>query len=145
LIPMTRRERTLENAQKLRLILARALVKEESGQPLTGKEEQLLAELYRRRYERRREHSYFDSNGVLHIKKTIDAEPIMEAMKAYGDFIDSHSQRKVSQRIVGSLDPFTALNWSKECGAKVGTKEFAQFAMKRLKNDSDYRRFRVGN
>jgi hypothetical protein len=104
-----------------------------------------MAELYRRRYERRRERAYFDSDGVLHIEKTIDAEPVMEAMKAYGDFIDQHSQRKQAQRIIGSLDPFTALNWSKECGAKVGTKEFAQFAMKRIKNDSDYRRFRVGN
>lgn len=145
LIPMTTAQRTRENAQKLRLILAQAELKDEQGLPLTAKEEELLAELYRRRYERRRERSFFDSDGTLHIQKTIDAEPIMEAMKSYGDFIDRHSQRKMSQRIVGSLDPFTALAWSKECGAKVGTQEFAQFAMKRIKHDIDYRRFRVGN
>jgi hypothetical protein len=86
-----------------------------------------------------------DSNGVIHVNKTIDAEPIMEAMKAYGDFIDRHTQHNRAQRIVGSLDPLTAYNWMKETGLKVGTKEFAQFAIKRIKHDSDYRRFRVGN
>jgi len=145
MLPLTRTERTRLNAQKLRLILAQALAKEEQGVPLTVKEEELLAELYRRRHEKRRESAFFDSDGVLHIQKTIDIEPVMDAMKSYGDFIDRHTQRKEAQRIVGSLDPFTALAWAKECGAAVGTKEFAQFAMKRIKSDSDYRRFRVGH
>jgi hypothetical protein len=145
IIPLKKSERTRLNAQKLRLLLAEAVRKDELGLPLTAKEEDLLAELYRRRYERRRERSFFDSDGVLHIQKTIDIEPIMDAVKSYGDFIDKHTQRKQSQRIIGSLDPFTALAWSKECGAAVGTKEFAAFAMKRIKGDSDYRRFRVGH
>jgi len=127
------------------VLLAQAVAKEDAGLPLTAKEEELLAELYRRRYERRRERAFFDTNGALHIQKTIDIEPILEAVKDYGDFIDRHTQRKQAQRIVGSLDPFTALSWSKECGAAIGTKEFAQFAMKRIKSDIDYRRFRVGN
>lgn len=142
---MTKAQRTRENAQRLRLILSSAVAKDEAGLPLTAKEEELISELYRRRYERRRERAFFDADGTLHIQKTIDVEPIMEAMKSYGDFIDKYTQRKQSQRIVGSLDPFTALTWSKECGAKVGTQEFAQFAMKRIKHDIDYRRFRVGN
>jgi len=127
------------------VLLAQAVAKEDAGLPLTAKEEELLAELYRRRYERRRERTFFDTSGVLHVQKTIDIEPILEAVKDYGDFIDRHTQRKQAQRIVGSLDPFTALSWSKECGAAIGTKEFAQFAMKRIKGDIDYRRFRVGN
>lgn len=69
----------------------------------------------------------------------------MDAMKAYGDFIDRHTQRKRAQQIVGSLDPITAYNWMRESGLKIGTKEFAQFAMKRIKNDIDYRKFRVGH
>lgn len=126
------------------MILASALVKEENGLPLTDKEEHLIAELYRRRYERRRETVSVDSNGTVHIKTTIDAEPIMEAVKAYGDFIDRHTQKRQAQRYVGSLDPITAANWARETGLKVGTREFAQFAMKRIKGDIDYRRFRVG-
>jgi hypothetical protein len=144
IIPLKKAERTRLNAQKLRLILAEAVRKDAVGLPLTAKEEELIAELYRRRYERRRERAFFDSNGALHIQKTIDIEPILDAVKSYGDFIDRHTQRSQAQRIVGSLDPFTALQWSKECGASIGTKEFAQFAMKRIKGDIDYRRFRVG-
>jgi hypothetical protein len=143
-IPMKKSERTRLNAQRLRLILAEALRKDEAGIPLTASEENLIAELYRRRYEKRRETLHFDADNNLHINKTIDVEPILEAVKGYGDFVDRHTQKKLSQRIVGSLDPFTALAWSKECGAAIGTKEFAQFAVKRIKNDIDYRRFKVG-
>lgn len=121
------------------------MAKDEQGLPLTGKEEELLAELYRRKYERRRESIHVDSTGTVHVSKTVDAEPIMDAVKAYGDFIDKYSTRKQAQRIVGSLDPITAFKWMQETGLKIGTKEFAQFAMKRIKHDSEYRRFRVGH
>lgn len=144
-IPLTRTERTKLNAQKLRVILARALVKEQNGQPLTASEENLIAELYRRRYERRRDKVEVLSDGSIVVSKTVDAEPVMDAMKAYGDFIDRHSQRKMAQRIVGSLDTVTAFKWMQESGLKVGTREFAQFAIKRIKNDNTYRKFRVGH
>lgn len=143
-VPLTRAERTAQNAQKLRLLLAAAVQKEQQGIPLSAGEDQLIAELYRRRYEKRREKIHVDADGNVRIEKTIDTEPMLEAIKAYGDFIDRHTQNKRSQRYIGSLDPITAYNWMQECGAKIGTREFAQFAMKRIKNDIDYRRFKVG-
>jgi len=85
-----------------------------------------------------------DHNGNVVIRKTNDAEPIMDAVKSYGDFIDRYSTRKLAQRMIGSIDPSTAQLWAQESGLKIGTKAFAQFAMKRLKNDIDYRRFKVG-
>jgi hypothetical protein len=45
--------------------------------------------------------------------------------------------------MIGSIDPITAAIWRKECGAGIGTKEFAKYAKKKLA-DPDYRRFRFG-
>ncbi len=129
---------------KLKLILSQALVKYDAGLPLTVKEEELLAELYRRRYENRRETLSVDADGTVRVTKSVDAEPVMEAIKAYGDFIDTHTQRKQSQRLRGSVDKITAANWAKEAGMAVGTQEFAKFAINRIRNDIDYRKFRVG-
>ncbi|MDJ0827907.1 MAG: hypothetical protein QNJ16_20670 [Rhodobacter sp.] len=132
------------SAQKLRLILSRALAKEQQGQQLTVLEEELIAKLHAQFYEKRRETIKVDGDGNFVINKTIDTEPMLEAVKAYGDFIDRYSQRKMAQRMVGSIDPITAYKWMRETGLKVGTREFAQMAMKRIKGDIDYRRFRVG-
>jgi len=141
----TERLEQRETAEKLKIILAKAEAAVAQGLPLTVKEEQLLAELYRRRYLKPREAVTVDSAGAVHVNKTVDAEPVMDAMKAYGDFIDKYSTRKAAQRIVGSIDPITAANWAKESKTKIGSKEFVNFCMKRIKNDIDYRRFRVGN
>lgn len=121
------------------------MVKEKQGLPLTASEENLIAELWRRKYENRRETINVDHDGTVVISKTVDAEPIMDAMKSYGDFIDRHTQRKQAQRMIGSLDPITAFKWMQETGLKIGTKEFAKFAIKRIKQDSEYRSFRVGH
>lgn len=43
-------------------------------------------------------------------------------------------------RYLGSIDPITAAQWAKESGLKIGTKEFAKYAKRKLA-DSDYRRF----
>jgi hypothetical protein len=126
-------------------LLAQAVAKEAQGLRLTPTEENLIAELDRFKNEKRREKMTVDADGTVRIVKTIDAEPIMEAVKAYGDFIDKHTQKNRAQRIVGAIDPVTAYNWMKETGLKIGTKEFAQFAMKRIKHDSEYRKFRVGH
>ena len=144
LIPMTRVQKEQETAEKLKLILARALSKERDGIELTVKEDDLLSDLYRKMHEKRRETMSVDADGTVRIKKTVDAEPIMDAVKAYGDFVTKHTQSKLAQRYVGSLDPITAFKWMQESGAKVGSKEFAKFAMNRIKNDNEYRRFRVG-
>lgn len=94
---------------------------------------------------RPRETTVFDqSTGAIHIKKTMDAEPIMEAMRGYGDIIDKYGSRKLPQKFVGSIDPLTAQTWSQEWGLRIGSKEFAKKAVARLKYDINYRRFRVG-
>ena len=80
------------------------------------------------------------ATGLVHVQRTNSADPIIEAMKGYGDLVMKHN----SHKLVGSIDPITAHNWSKEWGCAIGTKEFNQNAIKRLKNDIDYRHFRLG-
>lgn len=138
------RQETRLRAEKLKLILARLERAVAHGLPLSPDEENLLAELERRKYMNPRESIHVDSDGTVRVNKAVNVEPVMEAMKAYGDFIDRYSSRKRAQRMVGALDPLTAANWARESGTKIGTKEFAKFCMQRIKNDIDYRGFRVG-
>jgi hypothetical protein len=111
--------------------------------PLTVQEQELLAECDRQRYLRPQEKTYFDADGTIRIERTVDAEPIMQAMKDYGDVIDRSKSRVAGARMIGSIDPITAAIWRKECGAGIGTREFAKYAKKKLA-DPDFRRFRFG-
>lgn len=67
----------------------------------------------------------------------------MQAMKDYHDVIGAKHQGAVGARLFGSLDPITASIFSKECGAGIGTKEFAVYVKKKL-NDNEYKRFKFG-
>jgi hypothetical protein len=130
-------------AQKLRLLLARLAVKQAQNLPLTAVEENLLAECDRQRYMRPVEKTILESDGSIRIERSVDATPVMEAMKDYGDIIDRSKSRVAGARMIGSIDPITAAIWSKECGAGIGTREFAKYAKKKL-SDPDFKRFRFG-
>lgn len=134
----------MAQAQKLKLLLAQIAVKRERNQPLTPSEENLLAECQRVIHMKPVEKVSVDTDGTIRISKSVDAEPIMQAMKDYGDVIGmQHRGRVAGARMIGSIDPITAAIWRKECGAGIGTKEFAAYAKKKLA-DSDFRRFRFG-
>tara|TARA_R110000823_G_scaffold5692_4_gene22448 strand:- start:2592 stop:3122 length:531 start_codon:yes stop_codon:yes gene_type:complete len=135
-----------KQARMLRLTLELVRQKREQGLALTVAESELLAECQRRFYGKHTERRYVDANGSVHVEKTMDASPIMQAMKDYGDILGTkRNENMAGARMVGGLDPYTAANWAKETGLKIGTKEYAQFAMKRIKEDSLYRKFRVGH
>ena len=120
--------------------------KRQSGVPLTVAENELLAECRRRYYSKEKIVTKVDANGSIHITKTIDAEPIINAMKDYADIIGhKRNDNMAGAKMIGAVDPLTAANWAKETGLKVGTKEFAQFAKRRIQNDSEYRGFRFGH
>lgn len=87
-----------------------------------------------------------DADGRVHITRSVDASPVIDAMKDYADIIGHKRNDKMAgAKMIGAIDPITAANWSKETGLKVGTKEFAQFAKKRIQNDNEYRGFRFGH
>jgi len=134
----------LAKAQKLRLLLSQIAVKQQKNLPLTPSEENLLAECSRQRHLQPIETTHVDTDGTIRVVRTNNAEPIMQAMKDYGDVIERSNKKAVAgAQMIGSVDPITAAVWRQECGAGIGTKEFAKYAKKKLA-DPDYKRFRFG-
>lgn len=130
-------------ASKLRLLLAQIKHKQDVGSPLTEHESALLEQCLIEQYSKPREAVTFDADNTMHIKRTNDAEPVLQAMRDYADVLDKHKTGAAGAKLIGSLDPVTASIFAKECGAAIGTKEFAAYAVQKM-NDSDYKRFRVG-
>lgn len=112
--------------------------------PLSPAEDELLAECHRRYYSKPTERVSFGSDGSVSFHKQVDVEPLMDVMKHYGDVIRPHQKTAAGAKMVGAIDPITAAIWQKETGLRIGTKEFGQYARKKLLHDTDYRRFRVG-
>ena len=131
------------NTTKLRLTLARIEAKLANNKPLSVPEESLLAELNRRRFSKPKQ-TITETPDAVHVVKTHDVDPLMQAMKDYADVLDKHKTGVAGAKMIGSIDTVIADNWVKETGIKFGTKEFAKFASSRLKNDIDYRGFRLG-
>lgn len=128
---------------KLRFLLAGVRAKQQLGLALSPEEENLVAECSYRYHMNPTEHVSVDSDGSIVVRKTTDVEPLLDALKDYGDVLSPNHSGVAGARYVGSIDTITAAAWSKECNAKVGTREFAIYAIKKI-NSSDFRRFRVG-
>ena len=146
--PLLRLERMTKTkqAQMLKLTLELVRQKLHAGVSLTVAENELLAECRRRYYSKEKEKMTVDADGRVHVTRTVDAEPIINAMKDYADIIGTKRNDKMGgAKMIGAIDPITAANWAKETGLKIGTREFAQFAKKRIQNDIDYRGFRFGH
>jgi len=129
-------------AQKLRLLLAKITVKQSLNQALTPDEMNLLAECQRVSSMTPVEYIKHDADGSIHIVKQHNVEPIIQAMHDYKDVVGSH-QAKNGAKLVGSIDTITAAVWANESGTRIGTREFAIYAKKKL-NDRDFHRFRAG-
>lgn len=114
-----------------------------SSLPLSVAEEELLAECHRRYYSKPKESISVDADGTVVVRRQVDAEPIMQAMKDYADIIPKNAKGVAGAKMFGSLDPITCAIFQKESGLRVGTKEFAKFVRKKLAT-RDYSRFRYG-
>lgn len=148
LSPIHRLEMMTKNqqARKLRLTLEKVRAKTAAGLNLSIEEEILLAECRRRYHSRPQTVSVIDESGVMRIKHTVDVEPLMQAMKDYGDVINRQHQKvsNAGTRLVGSVDPLIAAVWASETGLRIGTAEFAAYAIKKLESN-EWSKFRVGH
>ena len=63
------------------------------------------------------------------VKRTQDIQKILDFNKERN--IDGHN-RKSDMRLAGSIPFVVAEMWSRECGAKIGSKEFAEYVKKKL-------------
>lgn len=80
-------------------------------------------------------------DGKLIIKRTQDVTSLLEQNAAEREFLPSmHGDAAV--RKIGSIPFVVAEEWSRECGAAIGTKEFGLYVKKKLM-DGDFAKFRV--
>lgn len=82
-----------------------------------------------------------EQDGNLIINRSQDVASLIERNKIEAEIMPS-MYGEAAWRKVGSIPLTLAEAWSKECGANVGTKEFALYAKKKLM-DGDFAAFRI--
>ena len=82
-----------------------------------------------------------EQDGKLIVNRQQDVEGLIEQNKIEAELAPSmHGDAAV--RKVGSIPFVVAEEWSRECGAGIGTKEFALYCKKKLM-DGDFAAFRI--
>ena len=82
-----------------------------------------------------------EADGKLHVQRHQDVQDIIEQNKIESQIMPS-MYGEAAYRKVGSIPFVVAEEWSRECGAAIGTKEFALFCKKKLM-DGDFAAFRI--
>mgnify|MGYP000900055755 CR=1 FL=1 len=83
----------------------------------------------------------YEQDGKLIVNRQQDVEALIEQNKIEAEIAPSmHGDAAV--RKVGSIPFVVAEEWSRECGAGIGTKEFALYCKKKLM-DGDFAAFRI--
>jgi hypothetical protein len=82
-----------------------------------------------------------EQEGKLIVNRQQDVEGLIEQNKIEAELAPSmHGDAAV--RKVGSIPFVVAEEWSRECGAAIGTKEFALYCKRKLM-DGDFAAFRI--
>lgn len=75
----------------------------------------------------------FDSDGrTMRIVKTQDVEPLLDALKERSAHYTTNLGG--AGKYLGSVPPIIAVEWSRQCGAAIGTREWTEYARKMLKS-----------
>jgi hypothetical protein len=82
-------------------------------------------------------------DGKLVIRKSQDIQSLLD-QNAYEREAAPSMFGEMAVRKVGSIPLIVAEQWAKECGAAIGTKEFAEYAKRKLM-DGDFAKFRIKN
>lgn len=80
-----------------------------------------------------------EQGGKLHVVRSQDVAPILDANECARN---GELNRRSEMRHAGSVPFVIAEQWSRECGAAIGTKEFAEYVKKKLM-DGDWAKLRV--
>ena len=83
------------------------------------------------------------SEGVTHLIKTQDVEPIIDTIKSIPDMARRSRNTQVASKLLGSVPTIVAVNWAKESGTTIYSREFLAYARKKLLTDPDFKHFRV--
>lgn len=72
-----------------------------------------------------------DTAGGFVIERQQVVDDVIEAVHDYGSALPK-SVKNQAMRYVGSIPVLIANQWSAECGAAIGTREFAEYVEKKL-------------
>lgn len=82
-----------------------------------------------------------EEDGKLHISRSEDVSALIDDNRRLAEIMPSmHGDAKF--RLAGRVPAVVAEQWSRECGAAIGTKEFALYVKRKLM-DGDFAAFRV--
>jgi hypothetical protein len=82
-----------------------------------------------------------EDDGKLIVSRRQDVQAIIEQNKREAEVMPS-MYGEAAYRKVGSIPFVVAEEWSAECGAAIGSKEFALYCKKKLM-DGDFAAFRI--
>jgi len=88
-----------------------------------------------------REDVVIDGTDIV-VTRQHDVEPLLQGIKERSEITSKNYRGPVGSQWIGSIDTITGAIWAKECGAAIGTKEFAEYAKKKLM-DPNYQKFRA--
>lgn len=80
-------------------------------------------------------------SGKFHFVKSQDVTGILQAAHEMKDMVRKDTG-PVQGRYLGTVPVLVAQQWAKDCGAAIGTKEWAAYAKKQLK-DGTWSKLRV--
>lgn len=73
--------------------------------------------------------SWHSEDGKVVVKRSQDIQRILDFNRERN--IEGHN-KKSDMRLAGSIPFVVAEMWSRECGAKIGSQEFAEYVKKKL-------------
>lgn len=82
-----------------------------------------------------------EQDNLLHIRRQQDVQAIIDRNRVEAEIMPSKFG-EAAWRKVGSVPFVVAEQWSAECGAGIGTKEFSDYCQRKLL-DGDFAAFRV--
>lgn len=81
------------------------------------------------------------SDGLIRVTRSQDVQSLIDQNKHEADAAPSMFGQAAVRKI-GSIPFVIADQWSRECGAGIGTKEFATYCKRKLL-DGDFAAFRI--
>lgn len=82
-----------------------------------------------------------DSDGLIRVTRSQDVQSLIDQNKHEAEAAPSMFGQAAVRKI-GSIPFVIADQWSRECGAGIGTKEFAAYCKRKLL-DGDFAAFRI--
>lgn len=125
------------------LTVKQVMTKARMGLKLTGAENRLWETAVRQQLLRYRETYHADADGSVHVHRTADAEPVMDGVRMMDDSqLQSPLRDRNGRLYLGSVDHITAVNWAKECGHPLYSKEWREYAKSKLMS-GEFSKFRA--